>query len=164
MTLLEKTVTALCRCVPADTFAAAMAEVEHEEAAIKSVNTEAVDVTPVADPKPVIQELLTELGTPAHIKGYRYCVTGLLLVVNDPDVLDHITKGLYPDIAKIHGTTASRVERAIRHAVEVTWDRGDLDVLGRYFGNTVRLDKGKPTNAEFLAQMANIIRQKMKEV
>lgn len=163
MTLLEKTVAALCHCVPADTFAAAMAEVEREEAATQPMNNRPVGAEP-ADLESVIRELLTELGTPAHIKGYRYCVTGLLLIVKDPDVLDHITKELYPDIAKTHGTTKSRVERAIRHAVEVTWDRGDLSVLAHYFGNTVRSDKGKPTNAEFMAQMANIIRQKMKEV
>lgn len=157
MTLLEKTVTALCRCVPADTFAAAMAEVEREEATPESVGPESMNV------EDVILAMLTELGTPAHIKGHRYIITGLTLLVDNPDAADAITKELYPFIAKQHNTTPSRVERAVRHAVEVTWDRGDLDVLGRYFGNTVRLDKGKPTNSEFMAQLAVLIRQKMKK-
>ena len=157
MTLLEKTVTALCRCVPADTFAAAMAEVEREEAAPESVGPESVDV------EDVILAMLAELGTPAHIKGHGFIITGLTLLVDTPDAINAMTKELYPFIAKHHKTTSSRVERAIRHAVEVTWDRGDLDVLARYFGNTVRMDKGKPTNSEFMAQLAIYIRQKMKK-
>lgn len=158
MTMLEKTVEALRRCVPADTFNAAMAEVEREEATPKSVGAKAVGI------EPIIRELLTELGTPAHIKGHRYIITALRLIVEDPDNIDAITKKLYPGIAAEQDTTKSRVERAVRHAIEVTWDRGDLSVLARYFGNTVSLNKGKPTNAEFLAQLANTIRHKMKEV
>lgn len=158
MTMLEKTVEALRRCVPAADFDAAMAEVEREEAAPKFAGTQAVDV------ENIIRNLLTELGTPAHIKGHRYVITALRLVVEDPRHLDAVTRRLYPRIAEIHGTIKTRVERAIRHAIEVTWDRGDLSVLDRYFGNTVSRNKGKPTNAEFLAQMANVIRHKMKEV
>lgn len=109
-----------------------------------------------------ILDILTELGTPAHIKGHPYLVTGLTLLVKDPNLVHAMTKELYPAIAKEHDTTPSRVERAVRHAVEVTWDRSDLKILDRYFGNTVKSSKGKPTNSEFLAQMCNYIRRELK--
>lgn len=105
--------------------------------------------------------MLVQLGTPAHIKGHRYIITGLRLVLNKPDIIDAITKELYPQIAKVHSTTASRVERAIRHAIEVTWDRGDLETLTKYFGNTISITKGKPTNSEFLAMVSTIIRRNL---
>lgn len=123
----------------------------------KSANTRPVDV------EDIIREVLTELGTPAHIKGHPYLVTALLLVNDDPDLIHAMTKGLYFDIAKLHNTTGSRVERAIRHAIEVTWDRSDLDTLARYFGNTVQCAKGKPTNSEFVAQLHHVIRKRIKE-
>ena len=109
----------------------------------------------------MVEKILVELGTPAHIKGYRYTVTGLRLVVNNPDLIDVITKELYPQIAATHNTTPSRVERAIRHAIEVTWDRGDLETLMKYFGNTISNTKGKPTNSEFLAMVSTVIRRKL---
>ena len=154
MTKLEKTVEALRRCIPAAEFEKAMAEVEE---------TEAKTATPAHDTEQRIRELLTELGTPDHIKGHRFIVTALLFIVKDPDIMDAVTKEIYPKVAEVHRTTPSRVERAIRHAVEVTWDRGDWEVLGRYFGNTVSLTKGKPTNSEFLARLCNVIRQSVKE-
>jgi two-component system response regulator (stage 0 sporulation protein A) len=154
MTKLEKTVEALRRCVPAAEFEKAMAEVEA---------TEAKPAAPAPDLEKLIREFLTELGTPDHVKGHRFLVTALLMVVENPDCLDSITKGVYRGVAAIHNTTQSRVERAIRHAVEVTWDRADWSVLNRYFGNTVSREKGKPTNGEFLARLCNIIRQKVKE-
>lgn len=155
MTKLEKTVEALRRCIPADEFEKAMAEVENAEAANQ--------VSPEENAEKLIRAALVKLGTPEHIKGHRYLVSALLLAVKDPDCLDSITKELYPGVAAMHHTTSSRVERAIRHAVEVTWDRGDLDTLTAYFGNTVNLLKGKPTNSEFIARLANVIRQEMKE-
>lgn len=111
-----------------------------------------------------VQQALLDLAVPAHIKGYAYTIRAIELVVNDPDLIHDVTGGIYPAIAKEFSTTASRVERAIRHAVEVGWSRGDLDVQMQYFGNTVSPAKGKPTNSEFIAQVAGIIRRKIKSV
>jgi two-component system response regulator (stage 0 sporulation protein A) len=152
MTKLEKTVEALRRCVPVAEFARALAEVEATE-----------PETP-RDPETLIRALLFELGTPENIKGHPYLVTALLLVVEDPGRLDAVVKELYPAIAGQHGTTSSRAERAIRHAIDVTWVRGDPDILNSYFGWTVNAAKGRPTNSEFLARVGNIIRQKLREV
>lgn len=158
MTKLEKTVEALRRCIPADKFEKELAKIEKAEAEATTPQ-----IRSTADVEKLVRELLTELGTPDHIKGHRYLVTALRAVVEDPDILDAVTKEIYPEVAAMHNTTGSRVERAIRHAVEVTWDRGDWEVLGKYFGNTVSLTKGKPTNSEFLARLGNVIRQKVKE-
>ena len=115
------------------------------------------------DPEYLIRELLLELGTPDHLIGHPYTVQAILLVIQNRTYIDNITFGLYPQLAVIFDTTASRVERAIRHLVEVTWARGDLEVLNRYFGNTVSADKGKPTNGEFIARMSNIVKQRLRE-
>lgn len=115
-----------------------------------------------ADPETLIRQILLELGAPDHLVGHPYVVQGILLVVEDRTYINNITFGLYPQLAAQFDTTASRVERAIRHLVEVTWTRGDLDVLNRYFGNTVSVDKGKPTNGEFIARIANVVKQRMK--
>ena len=117
----------------------------------------------VSDPEYLIRELLLELGAPDHLVGHPYVVQAILLVVQDRTYIDSITFGLYPQLAVIFDTTASRVERAIRHLVEVTWARGDWEVLNRYFGNTVSAEKGKPTNGEFIARMANVVRQRLRE-
>lgn len=116
-----------------------------------------------SDPEYLIRELLLELGAPDHLVGHPYVVQAILLVVENRSFIDNITFGLYPQLAVLFETTPSRVERAIRHLIEVTWTRGDLDVLTRYFGNTISADKGKPTNGEFLARMANVVRLRMKE-
>ena len=116
-----------------------------------------------ADPEYLIRELLLELGAPDHLVGHPYTVQAILLVVQDRTYIDSITFGLYPQLAAMFDTSASRVERAIRHLIEVTWSRGDLDVLNRYFGNTVSAEKGKPTNGEFIARMANVVRQRLRE-
>ena len=104
--------------------------------------------------KPNIEAMVTsiihEIGVPAHIKGYQYLREAIIIAVNDMDVINAITKVLYPQVAKAFQTTPSRVERAIRHAIEVAWDRGDLDTLQRFFGYTVSNTKGKPTNSEFV--------------
>jgi len=102
-------------------------------------------------------------GVPAHIKGYQYLREAIIIAVNDMDVINAITKVLYPQVAKTFQTTPSRVERAIRHAIEVAWDRGDLDTLQRFFGYTVSNTKGKPTNSEFVARLTNIVKLRMKE-
>lgn len=105
-----------------------------------------------------VTNMLHEIGIPAHIKGYHYLRDAIIMAVDDMDVLNAITKVLYPTIAKMHQTTASRVERAIRHAIEVAWSRGKLDTLDELFGYTVSNGKGKPTNSEFIALIADTIR------
>ena len=102
-----------------------------------------------------VTAIIHEVGVPAHIKGYQYLREAIIIAVNDMDVINAVTKVLYPEGAKRFGTTASRVERAIRHAIEVAWDRGDLETLQKYFGYTVSNAKGKPTNSEFIAMIAD---------
>jgi len=116
--------------------------------------------------QPSIEALVTsiihEIGVPAHIKGYQYLREAIIIAVEDMDVINAITKVLYPQVAKTFGTTPSRVERAIRHAIEVAWDRGDLDTLQRFFGYTVSNTKGKPTNSEFIALIADKLQLQLK--
>lgn len=102
--------------------------------------------------------LMHEVGVPASIRGYDYIRDSIMLALSDREILRSITKELYPSIAKTHATTASRVERAIRHAVEVAWSRGDVDVLNGIFGYTVKSSKGKPTNGEFISMLAERVR------
>ena len=102
-----------------------------------------------------VTSIIHEVGVPAHIKGYQYLREAIMIAVKDMDVINAVTKVLYPEVAKTFGTTASRVERAIRHAIEVAWDRGDLETLQKYFGYTVSNAKGKPTNSEFIAMIAD---------
>ena len=102
-----------------------------------------------------VTEIIHEIGVPAHIKGYQYLREAIMIAVDDMEVINAITKILYPAVAKRFSTTPSRVERAIRHAIEVAWDRGDLETLQKYFGYTVSNSKGKPTNSEFVAMIAD---------
>ncbi|MCC8098748.1 MAG: sporulation transcription factor Spo0A [Clostridiales bacterium] len=102
-----------------------------------------------------VTAIIHEIGVPAHIKGYQYLREAILIAVDDMDVINAVTKVLYPEVARRYGTTASRVERAIRHAIEVAWDRGDIETLQKYFGYTVSNAKGKPTNSEFIAMIAD---------
>lgn len=104
-----------------------------------------------------VTNMLHEIGIPAHIKGYHYLRDAIIMAVKDMDVLNAITKILYPTVAKKYQTTSSRVERAIRHAIEVAWSRGKLDTLDELFGYTVSTGKGKPTNSEFIALIADTI-------
>ena len=121
---------------------------------------------PRRNDKTSIESLVTgiihEIGVPAHIKGYQYLREAIIIAVNDMDVINAITKVLYPQVAKTFQTTPSRVERAIRHAIEVAWDRGDLDTLQRFFGYTVSNTKGKPTNSEFIALIADKLQLQLK--
>lgn len=105
-----------------------------------------------------VTEILHQIGVPAHIKGYQFLRDAILLTVNDPEYISAVTKRLYPEIARQNKTTASRVERAIRHAIEVAWDRGDVDTLNRYFGYTIHNLRGKPTNSEFIAMISDKMR------
>jgi two-component system, response regulator, stage 0 sporulation protein A len=109
-----------------------------------------------------ITNIIHEIGVPAHIKGYLYLREAIQMVVNDIELLSAVTKELYPSIAKKFNTTASRVERAIRHAIEVAWSRGQVDTINKIFGYTVHNDKGKPTNSEFIAMVADKLRLKAK--
>lgn len=109
-----------------------------------------------------ITSIIHEIGVPAHIKGYMYLREAITMVVNDMELLSAITKELYPSIAKKYNTTASRVERAIRHAIEVAWGRGQIEAINKLFGYTIHNDKGKPTNSEFIAMVADKLRLKNK--
>ena len=110
----------------------------------------------------LVTNIIHEIGVPAHIKGYQYLREAIIIAVEDMDVINAITKILYPQVAKTFQTTPSRVERAIRHAIEVAWDRGDLDTLQRFFGYTVSNTKGKPTNSEFIALIADKLQLQLK--
>jgi len=110
----------------------------------------------------MVTSMIHEIGVPAHIKGYQYLREAIMIAVKDMDVINAITKILYPQVAKTFHTTPSRVERAIRHAIEVAWDRGDLDTLQRFFGYTVSNTKGKPTNSEFIALIADKLQLQLK--
>lgn len=105
-----------------------------------------------------ITKILHELGVPSHIKGYQYIREGIITLYNKPEVIGGITKELYPDIAKKFDTTVSRVERAIRHAIEVSWNRGNWDLMEEIFGHSVDIDKAKPTNSEFIVTIADKLR------
>lgn len=111
----------------------------------------------------MVTEIIHEIGVPAHIKGYQYLRESIILTVKDMELMNAVTKALYPMVAKKFSTTASRVERAIRHAIEVAWDRGDIEVLQRYFGYTVSNSKGKPTNSEFIALISDRLSLSIKD-
>ena len=109
-----------------------------------------------------VTDIIHQIGVPAHIKGYHYLRDSIMLVIEQPDIIDSVTKQLYPTVAKKNNTTSSRVERAIRHAIEVAWDRGDVDTLNSYFGYTIHNSRGKPTNSEFIAMISDKLRLKMR--
>lgn len=110
----------------------------------------------------MVTEIIHQVGVPAHIKGYHYLRDAILLSVKNEEVINSVTKLLYPAVAKKYSTTSSRVERAIRHAIEVAWDRGDLDILNAYFGYTIHIERGKPTNSEFIAMISDKIRLRLR--
>lgn len=106
--------------------------------------------------------MLHQIGVPAHIKGYHYLRNSIIMSVENPEIINAVTKQLYPAVAKSFSTTPSRVERAIRHAIEVAWDRGDVDILNSYFGYTIHNGRGKPTNSEFIAMISDKLRLQVK--
>jgi len=118
----------------------------------------------VTDPQleVMVTDIIHQIGVPAHIKGYHYLREAILLSIKNSEIVNSVTKLLYPTVAKTYSTTASRVERAIRHAIEVAWDRGDIDVLNSYFGYTIQNDRGKPTNSEFIAMISDKLRLRLK--
>ena len=111
----------------------------------------------------VVTDIIHEIGVPAHIKGYHYLREAIILTINNMEMINAVTKVLYPEVAKRFNTTPSRVERAIRHAIEVAWDRGDVEVLQKFFGYTVSGIKGKPTNSEFIAMIADCLSLRRKQ-
>jgi len=121
-----------------------------------SANPKSLDV--------VVTNIIHEIGIPAHIKGYQYLREAIMLVVNDMDLLGAVTKELYPAIAERFDSTPSRVERAIRHAIEVAWARGNMELINTLFGYTVNTERGKPTNSEFIAMVADKLRIQLKVV
>jgi len=117
-----------------------------------------------ADIETRVTKIIHEIGIPAHIKGYRYTREAIMTVIREPEIINCVTKQLYPAVAAVYNTTPSRVERAIRHAIEVAWDRGDVDTLNKIFGYTVSNDKGKPTNSEFIAMIADRLSLQLKAI
>ena len=115
-----------------------------------------------SDLEVLVSEIMHQIGVPAHIKGYQYLREAIILSINDTEMMNSVTKVLYPTVAKRFSTTSSRVERAIRHAIEVAWDRGDVDVLSSYFGYTIQNSRGKPTNSEIKAMISDKLRLQLK--
>lgn len=109
-----------------------------------------------------VTDILHQIGVPAHIKGYNYLRDSIIMSVKTPEIINAVTKKLYPAVAKKYETTSSRVERAIRHAIEVAWDRGDVEILNSYFGYTIHNDRGKPTNSEFIAMISDKLRLQLR--
>lgn len=153
MSELEMTVEALKLCIRPEVLEQALEQVKTRKSESPAQSEEGMDKT--------IEMLLLNIGMPTHIKGYRYAITGIRLILEEPELADGITKWLYPTIAKVHASTPCRVERAIRHGIEVAWSRGDLPVLYEYFRNTVDSRRGKPTNSEFLTRMAYLTRDRL---
>ena len=126
------------------------------------ITIQAPKLHPELDIEVRVTNVIHEIGVPAHIKGYQYLRDSIIMAIGDMDVINAITKVLYPTIAKKYHTTPSRVERAIRHAIEVAWDRGDLETLQSFFGYTIDVERGKPTNSEFISMIADRLRLQMK--
>src|SRR5690625_325430 len=143
-----------------DHLAEQILQLQGRQMAMSSINlsSQQSDKNEKRDLKADITNIIHEIGVPAHIKGYMYLREAITMVYNDIELLGSITKVLYPDIAKAFNTTASRVERAIRHAIEVAWSRGNIDSISALFGYTVSISKAKPTNSEFIAMVADRLR------
>ncbi len=140
----------------------ALKQTSSTESTEKSVSASA-EPDPEVELETLVTKIIHQIGVPAHIKGYQYLRTAIIMTMHDTELINSITKQLYPGVAKKYGTTASRVERAIRHAIEVAWDRGDVDTINSYFGYTVQSARGKPTNSEFIALVADNLRLRFLE-
>lgn len=137
--------------------------ISHAESLTKGSDSNSGDLSAARpDIESQVTKIIHQIGVPAHIKGYQYLRTAILMTIDDNDIINSVTKVLYPTVAKKYKTTTSRVERAIRHAIEVAWDRGDVDTLNSYFGYTIQNTRGKPTNSEFIAMIADNLRLKYK--
>lgn len=159
--LLEATEAGADLCIPKPFDFGAL--VYHLNAVLKSKTKGASQKeNAVSDMEAQVTKIIHQIGIPAHIKGYQYLRAAILMTIDDNDIINSVTKVLYPSVAKKYQTTTSRVERAIRHAIEVAWDRGDVDTLNSYFGYTIQNSRGKPTNSEFIAMIADNLRLKFK--
>ena len=134
-----------------------------EEKLMQVYRSESVDYESTYNLERRIFEVLKDLGVPAHLDGYNYLRSAITMAVEDKTIMESITGRLYPEIAKRYDTVPSRVERAIRNAIETAWDRGDLYVLKQYFGNTISSSKGKPTNSEFISCVVNQLRMEIQK-
>lgn len=146
------TITELC-----DAISSQAVNLRHEDASGKSASSQTLDL------EMLVTDVIHQIGVPAHIKGYHYLREAIILSIEDSEMINSVTKLLYPTIAKRFKTTSSRVERAIRHGIEVAWDRGDVDTLNSYFGFTIHNGRGKPTNSEFIAMIADRLKLQMKK-
>ena len=160
--LLEATEAGADLCIPKPFDFSSL--VYHIDALLKSKarQGERTESMQNADMEAQVTKIIHQIGIPAHIKGYQYLRCAILMTIEDNDIINSVTKILYPSVAKKFQTTTSRVERAIRHAIEVAWDRGDVDTLNSYFGYTIQNSRGKPTNSEFIAMIADNLRLKYK--
>lgn len=160
MNTLEKKIDALMRYCTAESVTDAYAVQDELRQLMKPSQGGRTETKPEVH----VRKALLELGVPEHLIGHPYLVDAVTMVVRDSSLLEKITKGLYPMVAEKNCTTPSRAERAIRHAIETGWDRCDMDTAACCFGNTISPSKGKPTNSEFIARVANVVRQRMKEM
>lgn len=147
-----------------DVLADRIANMAGASSAIKSAVREHQSRQQPMDLELMVTDIILQIGVPAHIKGYHYLREAIMLSVKDSEMINSVTKLLYPTVAKRFDTTSSRVERAIRHAIEVAWDRGDIDTLNSYFGYTINGVRGKPTNSEFIAMISDKLRLRMRNV
>jgi len=160
--LLEATEAGADLCIPKPFDFSTL--IYHINAILKSKSklSESKSLPQNTDMEAQVTKIIHQIGIPAHIKGYQYLRTAILMAIDDTDIINSVTKILYPAVAKRFSTTTSRVERAIRHAIEVAWDRGDVETLNSYFGYTIQNSRGKPTNSEFIAMIADNMRLKFK--
>ena len=160
--LLEATESGADLCVPKPFDFSSL--VYHIDALLKSKSRTGTEKDGIinTDMEAQVTKIIHQIGIPAHIKGYQYLRSAILMTIDEGEIINSVTKILYPSVAKKYATTTSRVERAIRHAIEVAWDRGDVDVLNSYFGYTIQNSRGKPTNSEFIAMIADNLRLKYK--
>ena len=159
--LVEATEAGADLCIPKPFDFSVM--LSHVDSLIKIKNRASSDTdTKSGDVEAQVTKIIHQIGVPAHIKGYQYLRTAILMTIEDNDIINSVTKILYPAVAKKYQTTTSRVERAIRHAIEVAWDRGDVETLNSFFGYTIQNSRGKPTNSEFIAMIADNLRLKYK--
>ncbi|MEF2838450.1 MAG: sporulation initiation factor Spo0A C-terminal domain-containing protein [Oscillospiraceae bacterium] len=161
MTTIEQKINALAAFVLAE-------DSESRDSARKALNAMMKvstdhEISLPSDTENTIHEFLTEIGAPPHVLGYRYVVYGIMEAIQYPEILDDITRGFYPRVAAAFNTTATRVERSIRHLIETTWVNGDIQTLHNYFGSTISNDRAKPVNSHFIARSAIIIRTKVRK-
>lgn len=159
---IEATKAGAALCLPKPIDYAGLGDHVAEIEDSRSRGTLSGDTAAHPDMEAQVTKIIHQIGVPAHIKGYQYLRSAILMTIRDNEIINSVTKVLYLSVAKKYQTTTSRVERAIRHAIEVAWDRGDVDTLNSYFGYTVQNNRGKPTNSEFIAMIADNLRLKYK--